>query len=81
MTEQDNLVLELLRGIRDTLNEHSEQFRQTKEQFQSIQLSLHALGQKDLAQFTENAKLNHDVQELSQRLDRIERRLEIRDKP
>lgn len=70
--DTQNLVLEHLRAIRAKLDEHS-------NRLDGIEMQLSALGQQIAGLTTAVYGGGSDLQELRRRVERIERRLELRD--
>ncbi|MBU2769360.1 hypothetical protein HAP94_25175 [Acidithiobacillus ferrivorans] len=80
MTEQtDNLVLEQLRKIRMELDAARERDHEIMTRLSGIEIGITRIARDEAGNYAEIIQDRHTVDRIRERLDRIERRLELTD--
>ena len=80
MTEQtDNLVLEQLRKIRTELDAARERDHEIMTRLSGIEIGITRIARDEAGNYAEIIQDRHTMDRIRERLDRIERRLELAD--
>ena len=78
-TVTNDLLLEHLKAIQAKLSEHDDRFSMIERRLASLETSVARVGHGQAQTFAEQVEDRHSVDKLRQRVDRIERRLELND--
>ena len=73
------LLLEHLRPIQAKLSEHDDRFTMIEKRLAGIETSVARVGHGQAQAFAEQVDDRHSVDKLRERIERIERRLELND--
>lgn len=76
---EDNLVLEQLRKIRAELDAARDRDREILNRLSGIEAGISRIGRDEAANFAEIIQDRHIMDRIRERLERIERRLELTD--